>query len=267
MVPRLGGIAMASAVAILMSGCDAAGPGSNPQSVETGGSPDSRLTYREGGVELSKTASDELADFVAAIQFDAVLPMSIRLQAMNPNARDALIKHVASTRQEIDEAVQQVRNAGSEPSEGDIRKLEAANLKMNVLFKNILKDDEHGRTRDRGNRLIEKYPWLRELSPDQVRDVLYQALRKSSKRPSDPNPWIPAAVLGDTGDGDTCRMDCSITAAVEFGAIQIVYGSGLWGCSFTTVAFLPCFGIATGIQWYGIGSLVWDLYTCTKKCN
>ncbi len=268
LTPRRSGMAMASAVAFLISGCDAAGPGSNPQSVETGESPDSRLTYREGGVVLSKTASDELADFVSATQFDVVLPMSIRLNSMNPHARSGLLKSISSARLGLNKAVRRVQDAGSEPSNRDIKSLERANARMERLFENLQKDDERRRSRDRGKRLIEKYPWLRELSPEQVRDVLSQAVRKSSKLPDEPSPWIPTSVMGDTGQGDsTCRMDCSITAAITFGGVEILYATSLWGCTLTTVAFLPCFGITTGIKWYGIGSLVWDLYTCTKKCD
>lgn len=267
LAPPRSGMAMASAMAFLISGCDAAGPGSNPQSVETGESPDSRMTYREGGVELSKTASDELADFVTATQFDVVLPMSIRLNSMNPHARDGLLKRISSARLDLDKALRSFRDAGSKPSNHDIRNLERANSTMEHLLGNLVKNGERRRSRDRGKRLIEKYPWLRELSPEQVRDVLFQALRKSSKRPDEANPWIPTSVMGDTADGDTCRMDCSITAAVQFGGVELVYAGGAWGCAASTIAFFPCFAFVTAIKYAGIASITWNLSTCTKKCN
>ena len=41
----------------------------------------------------------------------------------------------------------------------------------------------------------------------------------------------------------------------------------MYGCAIATFAFMPCFGIASAIKYYNIGSATWDLYTCTKDCS
>ena len=76
------GTAVVSAIAFPVLGRNPIYPGIASQ---TGGSDDLSglpMDYREGGVVLSKRASDELADFVAATQFDAVFPMWVWLHPL-----------------------------------------------------------------------------------------------------------------------------------------------------------------------------------------
>lgn len=261
------GIAMVSAIALALSGCDSVGPGSAPQSVEPEDETGSRFSYREGGVVLSKRASDELADFVAATQFDAVLPMLIRIQSMNPRAREAAFKRLRSARQEVAAAVRRVDEAGAEASRKELGRLERANRKFENILRSFLRDDERRRSEDRAKNLIKKYPFLKEMSQDELRAVLLQATGTASKNRVAVNPWIPSAVEGDTGSGDSCRTECGIDYVIDFAVVELGFLGALFGCGLTTAAYLGCVGFSLGMKFVRIGDMTYGLYRCVKKCN
>jgi hypothetical protein len=223
------------------------------------------LSYREGGVVLSKRASDELADFVAATQFDAVFPISARLHAMPPHERAVFFKRLDAARREVDDAMQRVRNAGDAVSRDDVVHLDAARRNVENVMRSVLRADEKRRSRERARALIEKYPILAEMSREQIRDVLLKATGAVHKNRIETG--LPYSVESDTSDGDECRLDCSVQYVIDFGVTEVVTGAALFGCVGTTIAILPCVGWALAAQWTMIASDTYSFYTCTKKCD
>jgi hypothetical protein len=264
--PFRSSIAVAAAVAILCSGCDGVGTGFSVSEHEREVSVEPPLMEPGGGVSLSKTDVDELADFVAAVRFDAVLPMSTRLHRMPTPVREKFLEKLRKAMEALEEAMAQLEDEGDHPDPKTVRALEKANSKITRLFKIILSDQEQRRLREKGQAIINKYPFLRGMTSQEIQKILQQAYGASNHGLVTVDPWLPKSAVVDTGEGDNCRTECGITAAIQFGATEIAFLGATFGCTVSSLGIVPCMGFALGLKFYQIGSLTWGLYTCVKRC-
>jgi hypothetical protein len=255
------------AVAIMVSGCDGLGTGVGERGVVQ--TQDSEATFRKpgDGVELSKYAVDELADFVAAVQFGAVLPMSLRLQNMPSAARQRFFSRLEAARSELRDAIALVEESDGNPTVQSVRALQKANQKVENILRAVSTATERAGIRKKGEALLERHPFLRGLSRKQIGDILLRAWASSQKVGKGASVQSLQAAVGDTSSGDTCRTECGITATIRFGAAELAFLGATLGCTVSSLAIVPCISIALGMKFYHLGALTWGLYTCVKKCN
>lgn len=265
--PRRSGIAVASTVALFISGCDGVGPSVKDKSGTAGDPPDTRFSYREDGVVLSKSASIELADFVGAVQLDAVFPMSARINSLDSEVRRGAFKRLFAAQREVESAMQGVESAGDDVQPDDLNRLEQANQNIERILRSFLGHGASGRVQDRARALVEKYPFLRGRTADEIESILWMAFGQVGKDDTGSSRWIPTAAAADTGQGDTCNVDCAVSAGFKFASVELAFAAATTGCIATTVGVLACMGWAFAAKYLALGYLTWGVYTCTKSCT
>ena len=265
--PRRSGIAVASTVALFMSGCDGLGPSVGDQSGGTDDLSEPRFSYREDGVVLSKNASLELADFVGAVQLDAVFPMSAAVRSLGPVRRKGMFKRVKAAQREVQSAMRAVEQAGENATPQQLRRLDRANTRIQNILKPLLRDGRTDRIAQRAKELVHKYAFLKGKSAEEIESILWNAYGKAAKSREGDLILAPHAVVEDTGQGDTCNVDCAVTAGFKFASVELAFAAATAGCIATTVGVLACMGWAFGAKYLAMGYLTWGVYTCTKKCE
>ena len=252
-----------TALIVFASGCDATGPGiqqENQDGVADGSSAD-----WGDGVVLSKRFENDLADFIGEVQFGVVLPMTARLNRMEPDARSNFMKRLRGAENQVTNIARRIERSSEDPSASDIEKLEKAAQHVGSILENVISRVELQSISAKTQQLVARHPFLAELTRDQIRELLWRTGGSRSQAPNEEFGLTKTAI--DTSDGDTCTIECTWTFVMDFVETEIIATGAVLGCSATSIGFVGCALTALGYKFYQLARQVYSYYTCTNKCH